>query len=227
MTSRKIVLTGVSRGLGRALLDGFIEAGHTVWGCARSADQVAALQEQYGEPHHFAAVDIADVDAVSEWANHLIAEHGTPDLLINNAAIINPNQVLWEVPPEAFHQVTSVNINGVYHVLRAFLPAMIDQSNGVVVNFSSGWGRSTSSHVAPYCASKYAIEGMTQALAQELPSGMAAVPLSPGVVNTEMLQSCFGESADQCATPEEWALTAVPYILNIAAEDNGQSLTTP
>jgi len=227
MTSRNIVLTGVSRGLGRALLDGFIEAGHTVWGCARSTDKVAALQEQYGAPHHFAAVDVADADAVSAWAKHILAEHGTPDLLINNAAIINPNQVLWEVPTEAFHEVTAVNINGAYHVLRAFLPAMVDQANGVIVNFSSGWGRSTSSHVAPYCATKYAIEGMTQALAQELPAGMAAVPLSPGVVNTEMLQSCFGESASQCATPEEWAVTAVPYILGIGAGDNGQSLTTP
>ena len=104
---------------------------------------------------------------------------------------------------------------------------MIDKGNSVVVNFSSGWGRSTSSHVAPYCASKYAIEGMTKALAQELPTGMAAVPLSPGVVNTEMLQSCFGESADQCPTAEEWAVTAVPYILGIGAGDNGESLTTP
>ena len=227
MSSRNIVLTGVSRGLGKALLDGFISEGHTVWGCARSADTVAQLQQQYGAPHHFTAVDVSDVDAVSRWAEQVLAECGTPDLLINNAAIINPNQLLWEVPPHAFHQVTSVNINGVYHVLRAFLPAMIDQANGVIVNFSSGWGRSTSSHVAPYCASKYAIEGMTKALAQELPAGMAAVPLSPGVVNTEMLQSCFGESADQCATPEEWAATAVPYILGIGPGDNGQSLTTP
>ena len=78
-------------------------------------------------------------------------------------------------------------------MLRAFLPAMIDKGNSVVVNFSSGWGRSTSPHASLYCASKYAIEGMTKVLAQELPAGMAAVPLSLGVVNTEMLQSCFGD----------------------------------
>ena len=227
MSSRNIVLTGVSRGLGRALLDGFIREGHTVWGCARSPEQVAALQKQYGTPHHFAVVDVADVEAVSAWASEILETHGTPDLLINNAAIINPNQNLWEVSPQAFHQLTDVNINGVYHVLRAFLPEMIKQANGVVVNFSSGWGRSTSPHVAPYCASKYAIEGMTQALAQELPQGMAAVPLSPGVVNTEMLQSCFGEGASECATPEEWAVTAVPYILGLSAKDNGRSLSTP
>ena len=227
MSSRNIVLTGVSRGLGRALLDGFIREGHTVWGCARSAEQVATLQKQYGAPHHFAVVDVADVEAVSAWASEILETHGTPDLLINNAAIINPNQNLWEVSPQAFHQLTDVNINGVYHVLRAFLPEMIKQANGVVVNFSSGWGRSTSPHVAPYCASKYAIEGMTQALAQELPQGMAAVPLSPGVVNTEMLQSCFGEGAGECATPEVWAVTAVPYILGLSAKDNGRSLSTP
>ena len=227
MTSRNIVLTGVSRGLGRALLDGFILEGHTVWGCARNVDQVEALQRQYGSPHHFAVVDVADDKAVSAWAGEILTNHGTPDLLINNAAIINPNQNLWEVSPEVFHQLTDVNINGVYHVLRAFLPAMIAEVNGVIVNLSSGWGRSTSPQVAPYCASKYAIEGMTQALAQELPNGMAAVPLSPGVVNTEMLQSCFGEGANDCVTAEDWAVTAVPYILGLGARDNGRSLSTP
>ena len=227
MTPRKILLTGVSRGLGRALLEGFIREGHTVWGCARSADKVAQLQQEYSSPHHFSVIDTANVDAVSEWADDIISNHGTPDLLINNAAIINPNQNLWNVPPEEFHQLTSVNINGVYHVLRAFLPAMIKESKGVIVNLSSTWGRYASPQVAPYCASKFAIEGMTKALAEELPPGMAAIPLSPGVVNTDMLQETFGAGADHYISPKDWAVTAVPYILELSAKDNGKSLTAP
>ena len=62
---------------------------------------------------------------------------------------------------------------------------MVDKRRGVIVNFSSGWGRSTDAEVAPYCATKWAIEGMTQALSQELPPGMAAVPLNPGIINTD------------------------------------------
>ena len=74
-------------------------------------------------------------------------------------------------------------------------------SSGVIVNFSSGWGRSTDAEVAPYCATKWAIEGLTQAFAQELPSGMAAVALNPGIINTDMLQSCFGGSASGYPSP--------------------------
>ena len=65
----------------------------------------------------------------------------------------------------------------------------------MIVNFSSGWGRSVDAEVAPYCATKWAIEGLTQALARELPPGLCAVPLNPGVIDTDMLRSCFGGSA--------------------------------
>jgi hypothetical protein len=63
------------------------------------------------------------------------------------------------------------------------------------------------------------------ALAQELPEGMCAVPLNPGVINTEMLQSCFGENAEQYPTPEQWAKRAVPFLLGLGPKDNGKSLS--
>ena len=120
-----------------------------------------------------------------------------------------------------------VNIKGTVSVIRYFLPCMIATGKGVVVNFSSGWGRSTDAEVAPYCATKWAIEGLTQALAQELPAGMAAVALNPGIINTEMLQSCFGDSAASYPTPEQWAKTAVPFLLKLGPKDNGKQLTAP
>ena len=84
-----------------------------------------------------------------------------------------------------------VNIKGTVNVIRHFVPAMVERRRGVIVNFSSGWGRSTRAEVAPYCATKWAIEGFTQALAQELPPGMAAVPLNPGIINTEHVAKLF------------------------------------
>ncbi len=92
------------------------------------------------------------------------------------------------------------------------------------MNFSSGWGRSTSAEVAPYCATKWAIEGLTQALAQELPAGMAAVPLNPGIINTEMLHSCFGRSAGSYWSPADWVKEAVPFLLKLSAADNGKQM---
>jgi NAD(P)-dependent dehydrogenase (short-subunit alcohol dehydrogenase family) len=123
--------------------------------------------------------------------------------------------------------VVDVNLKGVANVIRHFVPAMVKSKSGVIVNFSSGWGRSTSAEVAPYCATKWAIEGLTQALAQELPPGMAAVPLNPGIINTGMLRSCFGGSASGYPTPQEWAKIALPFILKLGASDNGQPLTVP
>jgi NAD(P)-dependent dehydrogenase (short-subunit alcohol dehydrogenase family) len=120
-----------------------------------------------------------------------------------------------------------VNLKGTANVIRHFVPAMVKRKSGVIVNFSSGWGRSTSAEVAPYCATKWAIEGLTQALAQELPAGMAAVPLNPGIINTGMLRSCFGGSASGYPTPQAWAKIAAPFLLKLGASDNGQPLTVP
>ena len=104
---------------------------------------------------------------------------------------------------------------------------MIEHGTGVVVNLSSGWGRSVAAEVASYCASKWAIEGLTQALAADLPPGLAAVPLNPGVINTDLLQSCFGDSAQDFRDADQWAETAVPFLLKIDAADNGKALTAP
>ena len=224
VNAKVIVLTGASRGLGRAMLETFLEAGHTVAACARSG--VTADSKQ-ANPKLFTSLDVCDAAAVKAWAKWVIAEVGAPDLLINNAALINRNAPLWELTPEEFEAVIDVNIKGVFNMISAFLPAMIQKKKGVVVNFSSGWGRSTAPEVAPYCATKYAIEGLTQALAQELPPGLAAVPLNPGVIDTEMLRSCFGGSAGSYQKPETWAKSAVPFLLRLGPAHNGQSLTVP
>src|ERR1051325_7093933 len=224
-TKRIILITGATRGLGRALAAEFARQGHTVLGCGRSREGIEQLRRDFSDPHDFEAVDVASDGQVKRWAAHVLKAHGPPDLLLNNAAIINRNAPLWLVPADEFSSVIDVNIKGVANVIRHFVPAMIEKQTGVIVNFSSGWGRSTDAEVAPYCATKWAIEGLTQSLAQELPAGMAAVPLNPGIIHTEMLQSCFGASAGGYPTPQKWAKTAAPYILKLGARDNGRALS--
>ena len=209
------------------MVDGFVAAGHIVVGCGRSSQAIDQLRLAYPEPHRFDVVDVAIDQQVAAWAKSVIASDLVPDLLINNAAIINQNAVLWEVSAEEFQQVVDVNIVGTANVIRHFLPAMIKRKKGTVVNFSSGWGRSTAPEVAPYCASKYAIEGLSQALAQELPDGMAAVAVNPGIINTEMLQSCFSDGARNYPSPERWSKVAVPFLLGIGPKENGQPLSVP
>jgi NAD(P)-dependent dehydrogenase (short-subunit alcohol dehydrogenase family) len=223
--SKTVVITGATRGLGRAMAEEFAAREHTVIGCGRSKAAIAELQKSLSKPHRFEVVDVTSDTSVREWAATVLKSSAAPDLLLNNAALINRNANLWEVPAEEFSQVIDVNIKGVTNVIRHFVPAMVVRRAGVIVNFSSGWGRSTDGQVAPYCATKWAIEGLTQSLAQELPDGMAAIPLNPGIIDTDMLRSCFGGSASSYPSPREWAKRAVPFLLKLTAKENGQSLT--
>jgi NAD(P)-dependent dehydrogenase (short-subunit alcohol dehydrogenase family) len=225
--AKLIVITGVTRGLGRAMAEKFIALGHTVAGCGRAKSEIDTLQKRFARPHDFEAVDVSSDAAVKQWAERMLKSHGAPDLLLNNAALINKLAPLWKVPAGEFSGIIDVNIKGVANTIRHFVPAMIEKKRGVIVNFSSGWGRSTSPEVAPYCATKFAIEGLSLALAQELPSGLAAIPLNPGIINTDMLRIGFGDGADSYPAPKEWAERAVPFLLKLGPKDNGRSLSVP
>ena len=227
MPTKTIWMTGCTSGLGRALVDEFTAAGHTVVGCGRRSELIEQLQHAFPSPHFFSSVDVAEDDAVKQFCREAYEATGAPDLLLNNAATVNEPAPLWEISAEEFDRVTAININGTANMIRHAVPMMIERGKGIIVNLSSGWGRSTSPKVAPYCASKWAIEGLTQALAQELPRGLAAMALNPGVINTRMLQTCWAENADSYEDAESWATTAAPFLLSLKASQNGQALTAP
>jgi len=222
----KIVITGVTRGLGRALAEYYIKEGHEIIGCGRSGPEIFELRMEHPD-HHFSVVDVGLDNKVSLWATEALGIGEAPDILINNAGMMNRLAPLWEQTDAEFTTLVDVNLRGVANVLRHFLPPMIKAECGVIVNMSSGWGRAVSPDVGSYCMSKWGIEGLTKALAVELPDGMAAVPLSPGTVDTDMLRSCWAEGAGSSPKTEEWVQSAGPYILAIGAKDNGCSLTVP
>jgi NAD(P)-dependent dehydrogenase (short-subunit alcohol dehydrogenase family) len=221
----KILITGVTRGLGRALAEFYIKAGHTVIGCGRSGEAIFDLRMTHGTPHDFSVVDVALDNKVALWAAKVLESESPPDLLINNAAIMNRLAPVWEQDDREFTKLVDANIRGVANVIRHFVPAMVAAKKGVIVNFSSGWGRSVSPEVGPYCMSKWAIEGLTKALAEELPKGMAAVPLNPGVIDTDMLRACWAQGAAGHPKAEAWAEVAAPFILKLGPKDNGRSLS--
>lgn len=226
--AKRIVISGVTRGLGRSLVQPFVAVKHVVAGCGRTAQHIDELRQKYPAPHHFAAVDVRDDAALGQWAGEAMqALGGPPDLLIANAAMMLDPAPLWTIPAANFNDIVDVNIKGVANLIRAFLPAMVAKKHGVIVALSSGWGRSTSPEVAPYCATKYAVEGLMLSLAKELPPGMAAIPLNPGVIDTDMLRQCWGDKAHTFPKADAWAKRAAPYLLNLAAKDNGKSLSVP
>lgn len=224
--SRTLLITGVTRGIGRGLAEAAVAAGHTVLGCGRDRAMLRGLSSRFGAPHRFDAVDVAVDGEVAAWAARLGAAGPVPDLVFNNAALINRPAPLWEVPADEFDALIDVNVKGVAAVLRHFLPPMIAAGRGVVVNLSSGWGRGTSPEMAPYCASKFAVEALTASLAEELPPGLAAVAVSPGVVHTEMLRVAFGAAgAAQAVDPTAWGEHALDELLALGPRDNGTSIT--
>lgn len=225
--SKRVVITGATRGLGRAMADGFVELGWTVAGCGRTPEAIEALCKAHADPHYWAVADLAEEASREAFAGGVLDHMGPPDLLLNNGALINENAPLWEISDDAFASLMAVNVNGVAGMIRRFVPAMIERGEGIVINFSSGWGRSTSPDVAPYCASKWAIEGLSQALAQELPSGLATAAMNPGILHTEMLQSCFGSAAGAYPDATAWARKAVPFLASLDVSCNGQALTAP
>ncbi len=211
--SKRIVISGTTRGLGRAIAEEFACRGHLVAGCGTSApgpDQV----------------DVGDYLQVEHWARDVLKRlGGPPDLLINSAGVTTHPDPLWAQDPVALAQVLRINVGGVQHMLRAFLPSMIERGEGVVVNISSDWGRSGAPMVGPYCASKWAVEGLSRCLAMEIPAGMAAVSLDPGTINTDMLRFTFGPGAEEYPTPESWRGKAADFILSLGPEHNGLALT--
>lgn len=231
---RRIAITGVGQGLGRSLAHRFITLGHRVYGCDLNGGAIAQLQQQYAAPHQFQShqsqthqfqsVDVTRPDQVNGWAESVL-EQGAPDLLINNAGYTPPMAAFWDLPAVEFDRTLAVNVQGVANVLRAFLPAMVAQQRGIIVNLSARWGRQGAANAAAYCASKWAIEGLTQAIALELPAGMAAVTFSPGAVHTHALEVVYGaEKAATYPSPDEWAEQAAETLLAIAPEQNGQAL---
>ena len=222
-----VIITGVTRGLGRAMAERLIVLGHTVLGCGRNRQLIEELRDRHPKRHDFDVVDVSDDDQVQAWVGRLHKKCGAPDLVLNNAAVINPNAPFWKLSDRDFSRVLDVNVRGTANVIRHVLPNLMKKHRGVIVNFSSGWGRSADKEVGPYVTSKWAIEGLTQSLSLEVPPGVAAVALNPGIINTEMLQSCFGESAAHYPSANRWAERAVPFLLKLDANDNGQALTVP
>lgn len=225
--TKHLVITGITSGLGLALARLLLKNGHTVYGCGRRDDPLTPAEaEAFQGRYYFQQLDIMDFAACQSWAEKC-QQSDAIDYLVHNAAAIHENANLWEMDREQMERVVDVNIKGSFNVLQAFLPGMLKQKQGVAITLSSGAGRMGIPKISGYCASKWAVEGMMKTLAEELPAPMAAIPMSPGIVDTDMLRTNFGEAAAQYQKPEDWATRAMPFILGLTREHNGESLTVP
>ncbi|XP_050946754.1 NADPH-dependent pterin aldehyde reductase-like isoform X1 [Cucumis melo] len=226
-----ILISGVSKGLGRALALEFGKLGHIIVGCSRNQNQLDSLQHHLSTisslTHLLIKVDVSSNDEVKEMAETVLQKVGPPHIIVNNAGVINENVKMWEGCVEEFDNVIDTNIKGTANVIRNFIPHMISNNKkGIIVNMSSIYGRTAAPLISAYGSSKWGIEGLSKSLAKEVPKRITVVALDPGIINTEMLATHIGShSASHYQTPQQWATKAASMILNLSSADNGASLT--
>jgi len=221
-----VVITGISGGLGRALADEFARRGYLVFGCARSR----CKPPLHNKSIRWTRLDVRFDQLVGSWAKKVIKQAGAPQILINNAGVVNELARLWDVPEDEFSRVIDTNLKGVANVIRHFVKPMCEAHAGIVVNISSRWGRppegsdlvlgtrkttDSASMIGHYCASKWALEGLTWSLSEALaPYRVRAVSKSPGIVKTAMLQKAFPWRESESDSPRASARKLATEIIN-------------
>ena len=231
------LVTGASRGIGRAIAlqlaeDGYAIAVH----CIHSSEAAQVLCDEIiakGGHARSYLCDIADELAVGAMADAIRNEMGEVSVLVNNAGIAQ-QKLFTDISAEEWRRMMAVHVDGAFYTSRAFLPDMIRQHNGVIINVSSMWGQVGGSCEVHYSTAKAAIIGMTKALAKEVgPAGVRVNCVAPGVIQTDMLsgfdQQTLEELADEAplcrlGTPADIAAAVSFLVSDRASFITGQVL---
>jgi NAD(P)-dependent dehydrogenase (short-subunit alcohol dehydrogenase family) len=191
LAGRRAVVTGASRGIGRSIALAFARAGADVAVTARTSGEIEALADELraiGSRSLAIPCDVSDPEQVRRMAAQALDALGGVDILVNNAGIA-PSHKFVDHPDEMWHQVMATNLNSVYYVSKAFVPTMIEQSYGRIINIASVAAKAGGRYIAAYTASKHGVLGLTRALAVELVgSDITVNALCPGYVDTPMTE---------------------------------------
>jgi NAD(P)-dependent dehydrogenase (short-subunit alcohol dehydrogenase family) len=201
------VITGGGSGIGASLARACAEEGMRVVVADVNGDRAEAIASEL--PHDTAAykpVDVSDAAQVQELADFAFDTFGAVHLLCNNAGV-SPVGRVWDYSDEDFRWLVGVNLFGVANGLRSFVPRMIEQGEGHIVNTGSGASFVSTPRLGPYCATKHAIVGLSEALRYELEgTGIGVSVLVPAGVNTNIADSGARPSADAESTAADFGV---------------------
>ncbi len=210
-----IIVTGASRGIGKALVSVLSEAGATVIGCARTESDIIR------------AVDVSNSEEMDALVKSVITEHGKLDVLINNAGVIHQYAPLEEVSLEDFKQCIDINLNSVFYGMRSALPYMKKNNSGAIINIASMAATVAHPRISAYNASKFGVLGLTQTAAKELNDLKSKVRLysvSPGGVDTDMRTELLGDEATKSQSPEVIAKVIIDTLTDTLPANNGDNI---
>lgn len=184
------IITGAGKGIGKAAAIALAKEGVNLGLVARSRADLESLQQElsstYGIKVSIATADISNRAEAERAVETLIKELGALDILLNNAGTAQFGKLV-EMDPDQWEQIIQTNLMGTYYVTRAALPTMIGQNGGSIINIASTAGERGFATGSAYCASKFAVIGMTEALMQEVrKSNIRVTALTPSTVNTEL-----------------------------------------
>ena len=182
---KNVLITGGSRGIGRACVEKFVREGYTVSFIYNNSDSAAAALSALSGAFAIKA-DVSNPKQASEAVESAISQMGGVDILVNNAGI-SLIKLFTDTTDEDYYNIMNTNFGGTFFVTREVAKNMISNHFGRIVNIGSMWGKTGASCEVVYSASKAAIEGFTKSLAKELGlSGITVNCIEPGVINTEM-----------------------------------------
>lgn len=227
MSGKTVLITGASRGIGAAAGRVFAAAGANVALVARSEEAVAELAGEIGTKALAIPCDVSRYWEVAQAVEATVATFGRLDVLINNAGVIEPISLLTESDPESWGHAIDINLKGVYHGLRAAMPAMISAGGGTILNVSSGAANSPLEAWSHYCSSKAGAAMLTRCADKEGRAlGIRALGLSPGTVATEMQREIKSSGLNPVSElewsdhiPPEWPAKALLWMCSAEADE--------
>ena len=232
--SGKVVLvTGASRGIGRAIAQTFMAGGATVIGTATSESGAERISEYLGDQGKGLVLNVTDSDSIAQLFSDIKEGWGSVDILVNNAGITRDN-LMMRMKDQEWDDIISTNLTSVFRVSKAVLRPMMKKRNGRIINIGSVVGTMGNAGQVNYSAAKAGLLGFTKSLAREVGSrGITVNTVSPGFIQTDMTEELNDEQkqgimsqvpAGRLGKPEEIASAVAFLASDMAAYINGETL---
>jgi len=221
LAGKVALITGGSRGIGKAVAAAYARQGARVFICARRQDDVVRAVDEIrggGGEIDGAAGDIGIAAEAQRIVAAALKRYGAIHVLVNNASLLGPRVPIADYPAAAWQEVVRVNLTGVFLITQEVLRIMIPQRQGSIINVSSGVGRTGKARWGAYACSKAGLEGLTQVLADELKDcGIRVNSVNPAATRTEMRADAYPDE-DPLTLPAPEEIT--PVFLYLAADES-------